>query len=98
MCTQQQCFARLAESAPYIRKEFGVTSMCVFGSMARGDNNDGSDVDVCVEMPAKAFKVIALKQYLQDLLGMSVDVIRRHSNLNLFLSQEIERDGVVIFS
>ena len=72
--------------------------MCVFGSMARGDNNDGSDVDVCVEMPAKAFKVIALKQYLQDLLGMSVDVIRRHSNLNLFLSQEIERDGVVIFS
>lgn len=98
MCTQQQCFARLAESAPYIRKEFGVTSMCVFGSMARGDNNDDSDVDVCVEMPAKAFKVIALKQYLQDLLGMSVDVIRRHSNLNLFLSQEIERDGVVIFS
>lgn len=76
MCTQQQCFARLAESAPYIRKEFGVTSMCVFGSMARGDNNDDSDVDVCVEMPAKAFKVIALKQYLQDLLGMSVDVIR----------------------
>lgn len=98
MCTQQQCFARLAESAPYIRKEFGVTSMCVFGSMARGDNNDDSDVDVCVEMPAKAFKVIALKQYLQDLLGMSVDVIRRHLNLNLFLSQEIERDGVVIFS
>jgi len=72
--------------------------MCVFGSMARGDNHEGSDVDICVEMPPKALKMIALLQYLQELLGVSVDIIRRNAHLNQFLAQEIERDGIYIFS
>lgn len=72
--------------------------MCVFGSMARGDNHEGSDVDICVEMPPKALKMIALRQYLQELLGVSVDIIRRHAHLKQFLAQEIERDGIYIFS
>ena len=72
--------------------------MCVFGSMARGDSHEGSDVDICVEMPPKALKMIALRQYLQELLGVSVDIIRRHAHLKQFLAQEIERDGIYIFS
>lgn len=64
--------------------------------MARGDNNLDSDIDVCVEMPPKAFKVLALKEYLQDLLGMSVDLIRIHTNMDLFLSKEIQRDGIYL--
>lgn len=50
MCTRQECIDRLTEAAPYIRKEFGVTSLCLFGSMARGDNGPDSDVDVCVDI------------------------------------------------
>jgi hypothetical protein len=98
MCTQEQCLARLTNAAPYLRLEFGVESMCVFGSMARGEAREGSDVDVCVEMPPKALTVIALKNYLQDLLGMSVDVVRRSPNLDAFLLNEIKRDGIYIFS
>lgn len=98
MCSRQQCLSTLNDAAPYIRQEFEVSSMCVFGSMARGDNHEGSDVDICVEMPPKALKMIALRQYLQELLGVSVDIIRRHAHLNQFLAQEIERDGIYIFS
>ena len=46
MCTREECFARLHEVAPRIQKEYGVTSMLIFGSMARGDNKAGSDVDL----------------------------------------------------
>lgn len=96
MCTRQECFERLHEAAPYIQKEFGVESLCVFGSMARGDNKPGSDVDVFVEMPPDAFQSIGLQQYLQDLLGVSVDLIRKHKYLRPFFLKQIERDGIYI--
>jgi predicted nucleotidyltransferase len=66
--------------------------------MARGDNTSSSDVDVCVDMPPKAFKLIALKLYLQELLGVDVDVIRRSSYIDSLLISEINRDGIYIFS
>jgi nucleotidyltransferase domain protein len=66
--------------------------------MARGDNRADSDVDVCVEMPPKAFKVVALKNFLQGLLGVAVDVVRMTPRLDKFLTAEIERDGICIFA
>lgn len=98
MCTRNECITRLTEATPYIRQQFGVKSLCVFGSMARGDNTSSSDVDVCVDMPPKAFKLIALKLYLQELLGVDVDVIRRSSYIDSLLISEINRDGIYIFS
>lgn len=89
---------RLAEATPYIRREFGVVSLCLFGSMTRGDNRLDSDVDICVDMPPKAFRVVALKNYLQDLLGVAVDLVRKSPRLDSFLTDEISRDGIVIFS
>ncbi len=97
MCSRQTCIELLTNAAPHIRKEFGVKSMCLFGSMARGDNHRDSDVDICVDMPPKAFQVAGLKLYLQELLGVAVDVVRRNPRLNKFLINEIERDGVIIF-
>ncbi len=41
---------------------------------------------------------IALKNFLQDLLGMAVDLVRRNPRLDPFLVDEIERDGIWIFS
>ena len=72
--------------------------MRLFGSVARGDNRPDSDVDVFVEMPPKIFGIIALQQFLEDLLGVAVDVIRKHSNNNTFFLKQIERDGITIFS
>ncbi len=98
MCTKAQCIELLRRVSPYLRNEFGVRSLCLFGSMARGDSHIGSDVDVYVDMPPKAFKIIALKNYLQDLLGVAVDVIRKRSDLDKLLVSEIERDGITIFA
>lgn len=98
MCTRRECISKLTDAAPFLKQEFGVESLRLFGSMARGDNHVGSDVDVFVEMPPKAFKVIALKNYLQDILGVAVDVVRRTPRLDSFITKEIERDGIVIFA
>ena len=96
MCSREECFNRLRKAAPTIQKDFGVTSMCVFGSMARGDNRPDSDVDVFVEMPPKFFLSISLKNFLEDLLGLGVDLISKHANMNAFFLNQIKKDGIVI--
>ncbi len=98
MCTREQCIIRLREATPYLKRNFGVKSLSLFGSMARGDNRENSDVDVCVDMPPKAFQVVALKLYLQELLGTAVDVVRKSPYVDKFLIKEISRDEVCIFS
>lgn len=98
MCTRAECIDRLTRATPYIRSEFGVKSMCLFGSVARGDNMPESDIDIFVDMPPKMFKVIGLKQFLEDLLGKAVDVVRKQSQLNDFFLKQIERDAVTIFT
>lgn len=97
MYTREQCLAKMSASESYLKSEFGVKSLLLFGSMARGDNRADSDVDVCVEMPPKAFKVVGLKLYLQELLGAAVDVVRLNSRLDSFLINEIRRDGITVF-
>lgn len=96
MCTRTECIEKLTNAAPYIREEFGVRSMCLFGSMARGDNNPDSDVDLFVDMPPKALKVLKLKTFLQDLLGVSVDLIRKHNGLRPPLLSQIEKDAIYL--
>lgn len=71
--------------------------MRIFGSVARGENNNESDVDICVEMPPKMLILIKMKEYLENLLQNKVDIVRLHRNINPYLKSEINRDGILIF-
>ncbi|MEM9769028.1 MAG: nucleotidyltransferase family protein [Cyanobacteria bacterium P01_D01_bin.71] len=58
---------------------FGVKSLAVFGSVARDEAQDSSDLDVLVEFEGKVTfdRYMDLKLYLEDLLGVSVDVVTK---------------------
>ncbi len=96
MKSREEYIDILRRNSDVIRHEFGVSSLCLFGSVARGEQHEGSDVDVCVEMPPKMFAVIGLKRFLEDILNSSVDVVRVHKGLNPFLQSEIKRDGIYL--
>ena len=57
-------------------RSFGVKSLALFGSVARGEQSPGSDVDLLVEFnrPTGLFGLIALQQYLENLLNCPVDL------------------------
>lgn len=84
--------------ADELRTKFGITSMRLFGSVARGEHHEGSDVDIFVTMPPKFFNHIEAAQYLEQLLGCHVDLISDHKNLRPFFREQIERDGINIFT
>lgn len=56
---------------------FGVKSLSVFGSVARGEAGPASDVDILVEFgrPVGYFAYMDLKDYLEDLLQRRVDLV-----------------------
>jgi len=64
-----------------LRKRFGVKSLAVFGSVARGEAGPESDVDILVEFESSpGFDgYMALKFYLEDLLGRKVDLVMKNA-------------------
>ncbi|MGH3887066.1 MAG: nucleotidyltransferase family protein [Pseudonocardiaceae bacterium] len=65
------------EAILQLARRHGAREVRVFGSVARGDAGEGSDVDFLVEMEAgrSLFDLGGLLMDLQDLLGGSVDVV-----------------------
>jgi len=59
----------------------GARNVRVFGSVARADNHEDSDVDLLVEFEAgkTLFDLIGLKLDLESLLGVKVDVVTPNS-------------------
>ena len=56
---------------------FAVKSLAVFGSVARGEATESSDIDLLVEFnrPIGLFEFIRLKNYLENLIGYKVDLV-----------------------
>lgn len=71
-------------------QKHGARSIRVFGSVARGDNRETSDVDFLVEFEQgrNLFDLIDLRLDLRDLLGVEVDIVTPNSLRRL-------RDGVL---
>ncbi|WP_294630205.1 nucleotidyltransferase family protein [uncultured Bacteroides sp.] len=98
MRTKDEYIAILNQCATVLHTRFGVSSLRLFGSVAREEQKETSDVDICVEMKPNLFLRIELKKYLEEQLGCPVDVVRMHSNMNDFLRKQIEQDGIYVLS
>lgn len=96
MCTTNECISTIQANLPHIQQEYGVTGLCLFGSVARGDNKIDSDVDILVDMPPKILLVCGLKDYLEQILNTSVDLIRRHTHLSPKFLKSISKDAITI--
>ena len=69
----------------------------IFGSVARGEQTENSDVDVCVEGQLHGFFALAgIKQELEELLGCKVDIVRLRDRMDSFLRERIQREGIYV--
>ena len=94
MKTTKEYILLISSKAEELKRDFGIKSLRIFGSVSRNEQHEGNDVDVCVDMEPKAYMVVRLKRFLEDLLQCSVDVIRLHKHINPYLLDEIDREGI----
>ena len=77
--------------------KYGITRMGIFGSVARGEQTEKSDVDICIESPPMGlFALSGLCLTLEELLGASVDIVWMHQNMNLKFRNRIEKDVIYV--
>jgi len=78
-------------------ERLGVKTLAVFGSTARNDASDASDVDILVEFegPATFDGYMDLKEFLEDLLGRPVDLVTRRA-LKPAMKSDIEAEAVYV--
>jgi predicted nucleotidyltransferase len=80
MKSTQEIVAILERAKPELAHEFGVTRLAVFGSYARGEQHDGSDVDILVEVaPSIGLRFVDLAERIETLLGVRSEVISRRA-------------------
>jgi hypothetical protein len=73
--TREEVLSKLSEHSANIRR-FGVRSLGLFGSVARGENTSASDLDFLVEFDPISFDAyMDLKAYLENLFGCAVDLV-----------------------
>lgn len=97
MRTRQEYISILQAHEAELQQRFGITYLRLFGSVAKGEHTPDSDVDVFVEMPPKAYNMVAAAQYLEEILGCNVDLIRKHSHMRPFFLNQIQKYGIDIF-
>ena len=96
--TRNECVNLLRQCSATLQQEYGIISLCLFGSMARDEQTDNSDVDVFVDTQTpNPFTLMNAKDYLEHTMQRPVDIIRNHKNLNPRLRKRIERDRVLVF-
>lgn len=88
---------RLAAMLPGLRAKYGVRSLAIFGSYARGEQTPESDLDVLVQFERTpdlyAFGEMALD--LEEALGIRMDLFTR-STLKPRMVPRVDRDLVAV--
>lgn len=77
--------------------KYSITRMGIFGSVARGEQTEDSDVDVYLETSKPSmFALVHIKEDLQTLFGCNVDIVRLRERMDTLLKNRIEKDGIYV--
>ena len=77
--------------------KYSITRMGIFGSVARGEQTEDSDVDVYLETSQpNMFALVHIKEDLQSLFGCNVDIDRLRDHMDSFLRNRIEKEGIYV--
>ncbi|MHA1944596.1 MAG: nucleotidyltransferase family protein [Candidatus Hodarchaeales archaeon] len=77
MLTKKTVLDTLEVEIPYLKREFQVKTIGVFGSYAREEQTETSDIDLLVEFskPISFFTLFDLEDYLTNKLGVKVEIV-----------------------
>lgn len=95
--TRTEILQALKEFQQAKQREYHITRIGVFGSAARDEVHETSDIDVVVELGVPdLFALVGIKQDLEEMLRRSVDIVRYRDHMNAFLKERIEHEAVYV--
>lgn len=77
--------------------KYGIVLLGIFGSVARDEATEESDVDVVIQLKTPdLFAVVHIKEDIEKELQLSVDIVRLRDKMNPFLKKRIEEEAVYV--
>jgi predicted nucleotidyltransferase len=91
--TGNEIVQKLRELMPELKNHYGVERIGLFGSFARNDVTEKSDIDILVKLEDPSFlKLARLLNFLEDTFHKKVDITTQHKYLSPRFVKIIERD------
>jgi len=80
-----------------ISTKYHISSLALFGSVARNEAKIDSDIDIAIETPiCDYFSLYDLKEDLEKELGAKVDLVRIRERMNPYLKNRIAKDAIYV--
>ncbi|MCL0058849.1 nucleotidyltransferase family protein [Dehalococcoidia bacterium] len=81
----------------YLNEKYGVIELGIFGSYAKNEQVESSDVDILVEFekPISLLKIVSLENHITDILEIKADVIPK-KNIRIELRDEIINEVIMV--
>ena len=93
--TKVEILNELSKNKSYIKQNFGVDKIGLFGSYAKDKQTEDSDIDIYVEFKNKTFDNLAgLWNYLEELYHKKIDLFHKHKNNNKVIISNIQKDVI----
>jgi uncharacterized protein len=80
---------QLQELKPTLKKDFKVETIDIFGSYARCEQTEKSDIDILVTFsePIGVYRFIEVEKFLKKKLGLKVDLVQKGALLPIIKDQ-----------
>jgi hypothetical protein len=80
MKTLEEIQQILRQNKSLLQENYQIAQLGIFGSYARGEQTEKSDIDVLIdyEQAPTLFKLVELRDYLSNAMGMKVDVVTKN--------------------
>lgn len=93
MLKLNDCMGKLVEFKSHFGEKFGIVKLGIFGSVARADNTEDSDIDIVVELKnPNLVTMYELEQQFKSMFNCNVDLVRYRQSLRTLLKTNIEKD------
>jgi len=95
--TKEDIIIFLQENKNKFLNKYKISNMALFGSYARGENREDSDIDIAIETPlSDYFLLYDLKEELEKQFHQKVDLVRLREKMNQALKRRIQQDGIYV--
>ena len=96
---KEQILSYLKNHKQYLHDTFGLNKIALFGSYARNENKDSSDIDILFEIDSNKkfsmFQYLKLNQYLETNLQSKVDLVRE-ATLKDTIKPYVQKDLIYV--
>jgi len=87
----------LKENKEAFSKKYQISALALFGSLARGEAREDSDIDIAIETKlSDYFTLYDFKEELEKAFQSKVDVVRLREKMNPRLKNRILNEGIYV--